>query len=128
MQKASKTTANVNAVLSFLVKNFTVASSQKKYMTGISSAIAAMMADGGTLPLAMYLESSSVKDIDIPTLSTRYKDIQLLSKKEIHHLSSYHTMMKDGTVLVPVTETETEVKDPSPSRKLMKGNGMVPLS
>ena len=75
MQKASKTTANVNAVLSFLVMNDAVASSQKKYMTGISSAIAAMMADGGTLPLAMYLDSSSVKDIAIPTLSTRYKDI-----------------------------------------------------
>ena len=128
MQKASKTTANVNAVLSFLVTNDAVASLQKKYMTGISSAIAAMMADGGTLPLAMYLESSSVKDIDIPTLSTRYKDIQLSSKKEIHHLSSYHTMTKDGTVLVPVTETETEVKDPSPSRQLVKGNSMVPLS
>jgi hypothetical protein len=125
MQKASKTTTNVNAVLSFLVTNDAVASLQKKYMTGISSAIAAMMAYGGTLPLAMYLESSSVKDIDIPTLSTRYKDIQLLSKKEIHHLSSYRTMTKDGTVPVPVTETE--VKDLSPFRQLVKRNIMVPF-
>ena len=126
MQKASKTTTNVNAVLSFLVTNNAVSSLQKKYMTGISSAIAAMMADGGTLPLVVYLDSSSVKDVAIPTLSTRYTDIQLSSKKEIHHLSSYHTMTKDGTVLVPVTETE--VKDLSPSRQLVKRNIMVPFS
>ena len=126
MQKASKTTANVNAVLSFSATNNAVASLQKKYTTGISSTIAAMMADGGTLLLAMYLDSSLVKDVSIPTLSGRYKDIQSSSKKEIHHLSSYHTMTKDVTVPVPVTETE--VKDISPSQQLVKGNSMVPFS
>ena len=85
-----------------------------------------MMDDGGTSPSAMDLDSSSVKDIAIPPLSARHKEIQSSSKKEIRHLSSYRTMTKDGTVPVPVRETE--VKDLSPSRQLVKDNSMVPLS
>jgi hypothetical protein len=63
MQKASKTTANADAVSSFSATNDAITSSQKKYAMGISSALASMMADGGTLPSAMDLDSSSVKDV-----------------------------------------------------------------